>query len=113
MAQPNPNAFLVELLSSGQIAARLIHAGLPALSGFNPLADIETIGKTISDLKTSDDPVLKRLGFAIAIAGSKYGTALAKPFGYYATIALHNAAIDDHWDGGSQDDPYGAPNTPA
>jgi len=103
VAQPNPNAIFVQIFSSAAIASRLLADGLV---GVDPLQDIQ---KLIS----LNDPVLKRLGYCISIAGPKYATAMAKPLGYYACIAIHNGAIDDKWDGGSADNPYGTPDVAA
>jgi hypothetical protein len=100
--EPNPGAFFVQLQSSAVIASHI------AALGLNP-----NVFEDLDKLVNLNDPVLVRLGYTIKLAGQKYGTAAGKPVGWYATIAIHNSAIDAHWDGGSEAQPYGNPNTPA
>jgi len=102
MAQPNPGAFFVQLSSDAIILGHLSKLGLS-----------QNVFDDVQKLISLDDPLLKRLGYVIKIAGDKYGAQQNKSVGWYATIAIHNSAIDDKWNGGSEADPYGNPNTPA
>ena len=101
-AQPNPYAFFVQLTSAAIVAAHISAIGL----GPNIFSDLTALSKV-------DDALLKRLYYAISIAGSKWATAQSQPVGFYAALAVHNTSIDATWDGGSANSPYGSPNTPA
>lgn len=100
--QPNPGAFFVQLQSDAIIASHIAAIGLNP----NVFGDIEK-------LINLDDAILKRLGYTIQKAGPAYATQAGKSVGWYATIAIHNSAIDDTWNGGSEANPYGSPNKPA
>jgi len=100
--QPNPGSTFRQLESTYAIYQKLAAAGL----GPNVFLDLQKL------FGLANDPELVRLGYTIRIASAKYGQAEAKPLGWYATIALHNSAIDAGWDGGSDANPYGSPNTP-
>lgn len=101
--QPDLNGPLqaqIELASASTYAFIASKAGLP----------LDILHNEKELLSINNNAELRRLGHVWRNASTTYGNEMARSLGWYATIALHNTAIDESWDGGSLINPYGLPN---